>query len=86
MTVLGDLPTHVQLASRMAKTTEVDLTKAYDTGALPHEEWADMVQTCRRCQWAGRCDGWLDTHPQAETAPPTCLNRDRFARLKQSQD
>ncbi len=82
MKVLGKLMEHVRLVGRMAKATDVDLVQAHQTGDLPQEAWAEMVQSCRRCQWAGRCDGWLDSHDHQDHAPATCLNREKFERLK----
>ncbi len=82
MKVLGKLMTHFRQVGRMAKATDTDLVGAARAGDLAQEDWADMVQTCRRCQWAGRCDGWLETHDHADHAPGTCLNRERFDLLK----
>lgn len=82
MKVLGKLMTHFRLVGRMAKATDTDLVSAAQSGDLPQEEWAEMVQTCRRCQWAGRCDGWVDSHDHQDHAPGTCLNRERLDVLK----
>ena len=82
MKVLGKLMEHVRLVARMAKATDTDLVGASRSGDLSQEEWADIVQTCRRCKWAGDCGEWLDQNQQIACAPETCLNRDRFAALK----
>ncbi|MDK3017504.1 DUF6455 family protein [Pseudodonghicola flavimaris] len=80
--VLGKMMEHVRLVSRMAQVTDTDLVAAYDAGMLSQEDWAGMVQTCRSCTWAGRCEGWLDSHDSVDQAPVPCLNRDRFAALR----
>lgn len=80
-TVLGQIMEHVRLVGRMAKATETDLIDAYEAGELTQEEWAEMVQTCRSCAWAGQCGDWLDAHGTVACAPATCLNRDRFEEL-----
>jgi len=81
--VLGRIMKHVRLISRMARATETDLVGAHEAGTLSQEEWAEMVQTCRGCDWAAECEGWLDAHDTASCAPETCPNRARFAALKQ---
>jgi hypothetical protein len=79
---LGRMMRHVRLVSRMAKATGTDLVEASETGTLTQPDWVDMVQTCRCCTGADRCPEWLDGHPRADAAPPYCLNRDRFDRLR----
>lgn len=80
--VLGKLMEHVRLVSRMAQVTDTDLVGAYAAGDLSQDEWAEMVQTCRSCDWAGRCGDWMDEHDQVSCAPSTCLNRQRFEALQ----
>ena len=80
--VLGKLTQHVRLVTRMAQAARIDLVAAVKAGTLDQDGWADMVQTCRRCGWAGQCRGWLDTHHQIVHAPRTCLNRARFEALR----
>lgn len=82
MKVLGKLMDHVRLVARMAKATDTDLVGASGAGDLSQEDWAEIVQTCRRCTWAEDCGPWLDRTGKAACAPDTCLNRDRFAALK----
>jgi hypothetical protein len=74
----GDLMAHVRLVSRMAQTTRADLVAAFEAGTLTQEDWAEMVQTCRGCAWAGRCPEWIDSHAGADSAPQRCLNRFRL--------
>ncbi|MBE1284228.1 MAG: hypothetical protein GJ676_13030 [Rhodobacteraceae bacterium] len=81
MQKLGDMMAHVRLMSRMGKTVGVDLVRAHDAGLMSQEDWADLVQSCRGCDWA-RCPDWLDRHGSVETAPKTCPNHARFAELK----
>ena len=78
---LGSLADHVQLVRRMGKATRADLAAAAETGDLSPPDWAEMVQTCRRCGWAGGCAEWLAAHPDAASAPEPCLNRARLAVL-----
>lgn len=80
--VLGDIMEHVRLVERMAKATDTDLVGAFEAGDLSQEEWAEMVQTCRTCDWAGRCEEWLDRHDTARDAPETCLNHLKFRDLQ----
>jgi hypothetical protein len=72
---------HLRLVSRMARSTRTDLVAALNTGEMTQPEWADMVQTCRRCIRADRCPDWLDENPVAEAAPVFCLNRGQFESL-----
>lgn len=80
--VLGNIMEHVRLVGRMAKATETDLVGAYEAGDLSQEEWAEMVQTCRTCDWAARCVDWLDGHEAVPCAPDTCLNKHKFKELQ----
>lgn len=82
MQILGQLMRHVRLVAAMAKSTRTDLVGAVQVGDLTQKDWADMVQTCRKCSWVGDCPDWLATHQKAKGAPATCLNRTRFAALK----
>ncbi|MFD3189785.1 DUF6455 family protein [Sedimentitalea sp. HM32M-2] len=82
MRVLGNLMHHVRLATRMAMVTRVDPVALYKSGDLRQDEWADMVQRCRDCGWAGECPDWLDGHGDAGDAPETCPNRGRFRDLR----
>lgn len=75
---------HVRLATGMAKATQTDLVTAHQSGDLSQQDWADMVQCCRACEWADRCDDWSLDHPRARCAPNTCPNRARFAALQQT--
>lgn len=79
---IGPLMTHFRLALRMGRVTGTDLQSAYSAGALSQEDWAELVQSCRGCAWAGKCPDWMDDHAGAEEAPEPCPNRARFAALK----
>ncbi len=74
---------HYRLVSRMAQVTGTDVVAAAEAGDLSQKRWAGIVQTCRRCQWSGRCQEWLDGHDNVEKAPSTCLNRHQFEVLKE---
>lgn len=80
--VLGPIMEHFRLIGRMAKATRTDLVGAYRAGDLTQAEWAEMVQTCRSCDWAADCAGWLDRNDGVACAPRSCLNRDKFDALK----
>lgn len=82
MRSLGRVMTHFRLVTRMARATGVDLVGARMSGDLTQDDWAGMVQTCRRCGWTGHCRGWLGSHDTADCAPDTCPNRARFDRIK----
>ena len=80
---LGRLMTHVRLVQGMAQATQIDLVAAVEDGSLELTDWAEMVQTCRSCDGAEDCPGWLDDHVHADVeAPDTCLNKARFDRLR----
>jgi len=82
MRTLGKLMHHLQLVSRMAKATQTDLVDAVSAGDINQNDWAEMVQTCRRCEWAGQCQSWLDHNAGSAEPPQSCLNRDQFRSLK----
>ncbi|WP_370644304.1 DUF6455 family protein [Ruegeria sp. SCSIO 43209] len=82
---LGRIMTHLRLVLRMAQATGADLATAHRDGHLSQQEWADMVQLCRGCEWARACPDWLNENETAESAPCTCPNRHRFATLRVSK-
>lgn len=75
---LGELTVHYWYVQRMAKTCGVDPVAARRAGDISQPEWADMVQTCRSCQWTGGCDAWLNRldHEPGAAPPGPCLNGD----------
>ncbi len=83
---LGDRNAHYWMAQRMAHLTQTDLVAAMTRAELTQEDWAEMVERCRGCDWETGCCQYLDAHERdaqtEEAAPETCLNRERFARLK----
>ena len=85
MKPLGRLLDHVWLAKRMGLATDLDLAEAHEDGILSQEDWADIVQTCRGCNWAPQCDEWLNKADGEVCAPATCLNRARFEELRRRQ-
>ena len=85
MKPLGPLRDHVWLAKRMGLATDLDVSQAHAEGMLSQEDWADIVQTCRGCNWAPHCDEWLSRHDGEPCAPATCLNRARFEALRRKQ-
>lgn len=82
MTQLGQVMTHLRLVLRMARTTGTDVVAAHRDGVLSQQDWAEMVQLCRGCEWARDCGDWMRENESTERAPCTCPNRDRFAALK----
>lgn len=78
MQTLGHIGQHVRLVLRMAQATGLDLVTAHAAGDVTAPDWADIVQACRRCDWTGKCERWLDTHGTAARAPENCRNRNRF--------
>lgn len=85
MKPLGSLKDHVLLVKRMAVAAGFDVTRSFADGHLRQSDWADLVQTCRGCQSAERCDTWLSDHNRTRVAPQGCLNRARFEDLRRQQ-
>lgn len=87
-TPLGKTGVHYWFVQRMAKTCGVDMAVASDHGDIDQSSWADMVQTCRSCQWTDGCERWLSRQDAATgaTPPATCLNADILKLLAQEQD
>lgn len=80
---LGEEVDHFWLVQRMAKTSQVDLSAAFETGELSSEDWAAMVERCRGCAWTEGCKDWLDVTSGVVDVPPEgCLNRSRMAALR----
>ncbi len=77
--------THLRLVLRMGRVTGTDMVAAHRQGHLTQQDWAEMIQYCRGCGWANRCPNWLDQHEDANGAPQTCRNQQRFAELKAMQ-
>ncbi len=82
MRKLGQIMPHLRLVLRMGQTTGIDLAAAHREGILGHDDWAEMVQSCRKCEWATGCPEWLNRNDLASQAPQTCPNRERLAALK----
>ncbi|SEP86307.1 DUF6455 family protein [Thalassovita taeanensis] len=84
MKPLGDMTRHYWLAQRMAKTTGTDLVAAQEVGALDQSAWAEMVQTCRSCDWTEGCERWLTTQAETADVVETCPNCNKFRDLQQT--
>jgi len=83
---LGARLKHYWLAQRMAKRTGVDLKEAFETGALPQEDWADLVTRCQACNWTEGCGRFLSTTEEGPLPiPPGCENRATLLKLKTEQ-
>ncbi|MGV6846881.1 MAG: DUF6455 family protein [Marinibacterium sp.] len=82
----GPMMRHWQRVSRMARSTDTDIVRAFDEGRLSPDTWSTMVTACQGCTWAVACDGWLDAHESIDRPPHSCVNRARFAALRAAQD
>jgi hypothetical protein len=78
---LGDEVTHYWLAKAMSQTVGLDLQAEIAAGRFSQQDWADTVQRCRGCDWAGACPSWMEEHAGADHAPDACVNADRFNAL-----
>ncbi len=80
---LGPANRHYWLALRMAKATGADLARAMEEGEISPSDWADLVQRCRGCAWAGGCDCWMAAQEDgAAEVPAACPNAEVFERIK----
>ncbi|WP_068115578.1 DUF6455 family protein [Tropicimonas marinistellae] len=86
MRPLGSERDHYWLALSMAKAAGVDLQGAIEEGRFNQEGWANTVQKCRGCEWAGECPHWLQENPEIDAAPETCVNAKLFAALRVAQE
>jgi len=86
MRPLGDPRDHYWLVQGMARAIGVDIVGAFEAGHLDHEEWAEIVECCRRCDWSAGCRDWLASAPAASCPPPECCNRARLALLRLEQE
>jgi hypothetical protein len=82
MKPLGDERDHYWLALGMSQAVGLDLQAEIEAGRFSQADWAETVQRCRGCDWAGACPGWLEAHPQAAAAPESCVNAGLFGALK----
>lgn len=84
---LGDTGVHYWRVQRMAKTCGVDTALAARDGLLEQEDWVDVVQKCRSCQWSNECQRWLRRHERDATArpPSDCVNAEIFKMLSERQ-
>ena len=84
MKPLGDTNSHFWLVQRMAQATQTDLVAAMERAELSNTDWAEMVQSCRGCDWTKGCQRWLAQQGEQaeEAAPEPCRNRARFLRLQ----
>lgn len=86
MKPLGDRNAHFWMVQRMAQVTDTDLVAAMQQAELSQEDWAEMVEQCRGCDWETGCCKYLESHERADqheaVAPEPCQNRKRFLQLK----
>ena len=81
MKPIGNTMDHYWRVIGMARATDTNLVTAMDRGQLSVQEWANMVETCRRCDWVPECDHLLASDPALNDAPARCANCFRFAML-----
>ncbi|NVK16028.1 MAG: hypothetical protein HWE35_17800 [Rhodobacteraceae bacterium] len=82
MRPLGDPLYHLRLMSRMGQATGVDLSAAFASGAISHEDWAAMITRCRGCDAPAQCEAFLDANTRAGAPMPGCRNADQLMQLK----
>lgn len=82
MRPLGDLNTHYWLVLGMAKASGADLAAAREDGRLSAEGWSALVNRCRECRWAERCQEWLPAQEAGRARlPDGCVNRAALGKL-----
>lgn len=83
MKPLGDAHDHVMKVRAMAKSAGVDLEAASDCGDLTQEEWAQIVEQCRNCDWDEGCARFLaqGCSEVPVEVPEGCVNRARLMEL-----
>lgn len=86
-TPLGETAAHYWFVQRMAKASGVDMAKVAGSGSIDQNHWADIVRTCRSCQWTDGCERWLSRQdPNAIEGPPDdCLNAGFLRELAERQ-
>ncbi len=85
MPKLGHVMTHLRLVLQMARATGTDIVAAHRDGRLSQEAWAEMIRSCRGCEFARACPKWMKDNETVDRAPCTCPNRKQFAALKARQ-
>ena len=82
MRQLGDSRLHLRLLSQMGDAIGTDLVKAFESGKIDHDDWAEMVQACRSCSEPERCQRWLGTEDRTTGEPAGCRNRTLLKQLR----
>ncbi|MDA7429964.1 DUF6455 family protein [Primorskyibacter aestuariivivens] len=85
MRPLGPRLSHFWKLQNMLRVTGTDATEAFDQGDLTQKQWAELVETCRGCQWTGGCNRYMERARLAghqEDAPPQCRNQEALAALR----
>ena len=86
MQPLGDQCRHYWLIQDMARATDVDLVGAFRDGRISSQEWAEMIELCRACDWGDGCQARMQAAQAPCPIPPQCNNKARFALLKCEQE
>ena len=82
MKPLGKEIDHYWMLTDMAAATQSGVVAAHQDGRLSQQDWSDMVQRCRACDWADGCRDWMTKVGQADVAPARCRNREVLSGLK----
>ncbi len=85
MKPLGKANHHFWRVQKMARATGIDLVAAVRSGELSPQDWADMVQSCRACDWAEQCRHRLKNGQSLGHVPAECANCDWFEALENAQ-
>ncbi|WP_139229854.1 DUF6455 family protein [Litoreibacter janthinus] len=81
---MGDSRTHFWLTTGMARAVGVDLSAAIHQGLLTRSDYAEMVNECRKCEFAD-CRAWLDEQWDGPVeAPKACRNKNMWTWLARS--
>lgn len=86
MRPLGDRRAHYWRVISMAKSTGLNLVRAFEDGRLDTPTWAETVERCRSCTWVGGCSRWCAEDHAGSAPPEKCLNRRRLALLRIDQE
>ncbi len=82
MQTLGNAREHFFRVIKMANANKVDLSTALDECAITVDDYAGMITGCQGCTQVERCDRLLAEKATLDEAPGYCVNRDRFAELR----
>lgn len=83
VTPLGDPARHFWMTRSMARAVGVSLSEVMVEGRLSHKGFADLVTSCRQCQFVQDCEEWLAQQDhKTSQAPDCCQHAAVFEALK----